>query len=394
MMTFSPLALEITLGLLPLRVPVKLDLLELKCTRQTTKLLFQQHHLLTGVPTGIQGSCSSDANGGGAVAITVVVTNGGTVDVTFAQSEAEDGSGQNLEYLYFAVFAGNIPSTTLFVAEQDACTATGLGTTFMFGGYTDDLAKTIAGVQLAAGTYTIVLSSYNTEEYSTVGVFVDETRIADMITAPGWVQPERSQDGNACVSTGDDASGWYSKSLVASGSVVLIDTQSVDSDSGYDYIDTYSWLFRGNQTAVPPPTCGGAIITAGDTGDVTPVYGVTRPGNSYTCVVSTYSSGNTNDGQSLLWLMAGSPIGYVPPSGESAPTAPTSTPTGTPGSAPTGTPGSAPTGTPGSAPTGTPSTPSTPSSSPSPKAPSSPTAPSGSATLSVALLALVLALLF
>lgn len=160
--------------------------------------------------------------------------------------------------------------------------------------------------------YTAVFSGEEDDDFGHWGLWITPTRTISLISSPIWVQPTR--DEIECrPSNLDNSASWYSISFVAEGQVVFVDLKSLPSSQGFSPVDSYSWLFGGDQTIIsPPPTCGGNIFAYEDTGDISSMDGIVFPNRTYTIIVSTYS-GENEVGQLGLYLMYGTPIGEIPP---------------------------------------------------------------------------------
>lgn len=216
-----------------------------------------------------------------------------------------NASDTDFSYTYLALYSG---------AQAAAAITTDSCANYLYADYDSSNGLTLWNRTLTNGQqYTLVTSPEYDSEYGYWGIWVRPTIAGTLWNTPAWNQPER--DSN-CTASSYTTTSWFADDVVATGQVTIIDTQTLTSSQGFSYVDTYSWFFRGNQTtSSPPPTCGGKIITYGDTGDVTPVYGVTIPGRIYTVVVSTYS-GSNNVGDFGLFTMSGTPIGNIPSSDE------------------------------------------------------------------------------
>jgi hypothetical protein len=211
-----------------------------------------------------------------------------------------NGTNAYFSYTYLTLYTGN---KTAGEINMDSCAG------YIRGDYSSgDKAIALWNRTLTQGTtYTVIVSGYNVDEIGYWGFWTQASTVRSLIASPTWTQPERGT--TPCTASSNTAS-WERYTFTAVGNVAIVDTASLPSNQGFTYVDTYSWLFRGNGADVPSNSCPGEIITAGDTGDVTPVYGVTLIGRNYTVVISTYS-GSTNVGDCALYAFSGTPIGYI-----------------------------------------------------------------------------------
>jgi len=267
-----------------------------------------------------------------------------------------------------ALFQG-YPSAAGLAA--DPCNTTLTGATFLTVQEGEDRGAFLFYTNLTAGwNYTVVFSGEEGSGFTGYwGVQVVPTRIRFFNTNPSQAfnQPNRYDYTQPCAASGNLA-GWFSTEFLTEERAYLIDTQDPPNGYFFEGVDTYSFLYAGDNTGVPPTTCPifAPLVIGGDTGDVTPVYAITDVGVNYTVVVSTYSGSEPDaTGATILWLFTGLPIGALPPSTTTG-AATTGAATGTT-SAPTPATGTTGAPTPATA-TGTTSAPTPATTSPTPTA--------------------------
>lgn len=208
----------------------------------------------------------------------------------------------DFSYTYLALYSGSQSAAAI---SANPCSA-------IIGDYNEGNGVTLWKQTLTnSQQYTVALSAHDPDEIGYWGLWIRPTIVVSLSNTSTWNQPERSVPCSA--SSTYTAASWFAKDVTAIGQVTIADTQILPFSQGFSYVDTYSWLFEGNQTTVPPPTCGGSIVTHGDTGGVTPICGLTTPDEEYTVIVSTYS-GAAIIRDFALFVMSGAPIGNIPTS--------------------------------------------------------------------------------
>jgi hypothetical protein len=203
-------------------------------------------------------------------------------------------------YPTVGVFQGLFPNHTATPGTPlSACT----DGRFLWGVYGDsDGTLTVPRQTFTAGvTYTFVVSGYAPEEIGDFGLFIHPTRYGDTSTSTAtFLAPSVPALGvTATCELGTTMKNWQTVVFTATQPVYIMDT---GSDSSYD---TAVFLYSGNYSTAPPETCAG-FIYAGDTGDGGPIAVVVVPGQTYTAVVSAYSTGS---GRYSLYSLTGLPLG-------------------------------------------------------------------------------------
>jgi hypothetical protein len=237
-------------------------------------------------------------------------TTTGYFDIVFSYT---NNSVDDFEY-YAALYQGNIFNWTALA--ENPCNTTAFGGEIWDLGYSYSNGLIIPYVNLTTGfNYTVVFSGDDYDDLGYWGIQIIPTRIRFFTSVPTFNQPDRyeSVPGGACVvSTDYTSAAWGATLFTAQYGVYLVDT--AEPPSPFTYLDTYSFLYLGNNTGSPPSTCGYPLIIFGDTGDVTPVYADTYSGYNYTVIVSTYAGGTASPGNAYtLYTFTGIPVGIVPP---------------------------------------------------------------------------------
>jgi len=160
--------------------------------------------------------------------------------------------------------------------------------------------------------YTIVLQTQDSINYGPFGVLVRPTIYGNLGQNTNYNSPDLStynSDGS-CSPRGSLAN-WRAVVFTAQYPTYVVDTGP--SAVGFD---SESDLYLGNNAGsadqtTPPTTCGG-FLQCVDTGDIGPLSdNGFLPGQNYTIVVTTYSTGNAANGTFTLFIFTGQQIGPV-----------------------------------------------------------------------------------
>jgi hypothetical protein len=204
-----------------------------------------------------------------------------------------------------ALYAANSAPFTLNGTANDPCVASGL----IISAEYSKFAVYLQNVTLIQGQkYFVTLSGSQSDATGYWGATIDPTIIGSTTNSPVWTQPDRS-DG--CTASSYTAAHYFTIYFNATNPTYIFDTQSLRWGNS---LDTYSFLYFGLNSAIPPATCPATatLIYQGDTGDVRPLaFQGLSVGRTYTIVVSSY--GSTSAGDFAAYLFTGNQIGSLPP---------------------------------------------------------------------------------
>jgi len=164
----------------------------------------------------------------------------------------------------------------------------------------------------ASVNYTIVFQTTSSTNYGPFGVLTRPTIYGNLGQNTNYLSPDLStyNSGSGC-SPRSSAANWRAFVFTAQFPTYVVDTgpTSVGFDSESD-------LYIGNNAGsvdqtTPPNTCNG-FLQCVDTGDIGPLStNGFVPGQNYTIVVTTYSTGNAPNGTFTLFIFSGQQIGPV-----------------------------------------------------------------------------------
>jgi hypothetical protein len=207
-----------------------------------------------------------------------------------------------------ALYQGTFPGVTITGVPADPCNGTLVAV--KIGYYNSAYLGRMNFTQ--GNTYTIVVSSDYESETGSYGIFVQPTIAGDTDENPStFLAPTAPAFGTTTDCTPGSGKHWGSTVFVSENLVYLIDT-------GKEYsLDTATALYHSSNAgsvSTPPSSCDNFIMV-GDTGDGGAINAVTTIGDTYTAIVTGFSSGS---GPYSLYVMTGTPLGISADNGSSS----------------------------------------------------------------------------